>query len=209
MFQIGRFDPRAEEEEIVKKKRRKKSKVSENEEESSSKQKKRKKEKHKDKQSSLHVIAPETKGSLSRERKLTTKANEEAFDDLDLVDENDLFRDELDDEGDEDISRHDDLQEDYSEQSRRHLSTKDYIKDEMEDPTDELQRARHMSSLPLLQAAKRWKLASFLIQNLQADGYENFFPIQSLVLSDVLSTISGSSSGWQRDVCVAAPTGSG
>jgi ATP-dependent RNA helicase DDX51/DBP6 len=206
MFQIGRFDPRAEEQANAKKKRRKKSKISDDPEDAAMENKKRKKEKNKEiPSSSLRVIAPETKGGLSQERKLNAKVNGEAFDDLDL-EENEMFKEEHD--GDDDDDDNDDELAEYPPQ-QHHQQQPDSEKEEIFDPKDELQRARYMSSLPLLQAAHRWKLADFLIENLQADGYQNFFPIQSLVLSDILSSANNSSSGWQRDVCVAAPTGSG
>lgn len=199
MFQIGRFDPRAEEKGNAQKKKRKKSSPSEKAKDA---KKKKKEETSKDRSSSsLRVIAPETKGGVSQERKLNVKVNEEAFNDLDL-EENELFRDEQngDDDDDNDVQ--------LAEYSLKQSHDQEQ-KETVFDPTDELQRARYMSSLPLLQAAKRWNLAEFLVKNLEADGYESFFPIQSLVLSDVLSSTNNSSSGWQRDVCVAAPTGSG
>ncbi|CAJ1949532.1 unnamed protein product [Cylindrotheca closterium] len=201
MFQIGRFDPRAEEKakEKKKKKSKKSRKRSFDEGEGSEEVKKQREEPQHEKEtkpSSLTVIAPETKGATSKERKLNSKVNEEAFDDLD-IEENELFKE--DDADDEEIPE-------------KEAESKSMDVEENEtpfDPTNEMQRAEHMSKLPLLEAARRWKLSDFLVNNLQADGYNNFFTIQSLVLSDVLSSANDSTSGWQRDVCVAAPTGSG
>lgn len=56
--------------------------------------------------------------------------------------------------------------------------------------------------------AKPWKLPSFLLRNLRADGISTFFPIQSLVLPEVLIT-ERQAHLRVRDVCVTAPTGSG
>lgn len=201
MFQIGRFDPRAEEKaKLKKKKKSKKSKKrSLDEGEGSEVVKKQREEPQNEKEtttSSLSVIAPETKGSVSKERKLNSKVNEEAFDDLD-IEESELFKE--DDADNKEIP----------EETEKSKPMDVEEKETPFDPTNEMQRATYMSNLPLLDAARRWKLSDFLVDNLQADGYNNFFPIQSLVLSDVLSSANDSTSGWQRDVCVAAPTGSG
>ena len=76
-------------------------------------------------------------------------------------------------------------------------------------PSKEVARALHMSTLPIEQAAKAWDLAPFLVQNLKQDGYKSFFPIQSLVIPNVISSERHAQVLQCRDVCVAAPTGSG
>ena len=53
--------------------------------------------------------------------------------------------------------------------------------------SEEVRTVLHMSSLPIEEAAAVWDLAPFLIDNLKCDGYENFFPIQSLVIPDVIT----------------------
>eukprot|EP00980_Cylindrotheca_fusiformis_P004105 scaffold894_cov153-Cylindrotheca_fusiformis.AAC.1 len=89
MFQIGRFDPRAEANGNAKKKIRKR--VERSEKSKDARKKQRNTEGSKEKPpSSLRVIAPETKGSISQGRKLNERVSEEAFDDLDL-EENVLF----------------------------------------------------------------------------------------------------------------------
>jgi ATP-dependent RNA helicase DDX51/DBP6 len=77
------------------------------------------------------------------------------------------------------------------------------------DPTDEIQRALYMTTLPLETAAKRWGLPEFLLKNLQNDGYQHFFPIQALVIPDVIISETYMQSLQVRDVCCTAPTGSG
>jgi len=72
----------------------------------------------------------------------------------------------------------------------------------------EISTALKLSQLPIREAAKVWKLPSFLVSNLERDGYENFFPIQSLVIPDVIAS-ERHSQIRVRDICVSAPTGSG
>ena len=104
MFQVGRYDPREEE-----RKQKRQAKQNRSSEESSSKKKKKPKASKKTKRkhqveeqakeaspithesqetkastTTLRVIAPETQGAISSEKRLNTKLTEEAFDDLDL-----------------------------------------------------------------------------------------------------------------------------
>lgn len=72
----------------------------------------------------------------------------------------------------------------------------------------EISTALQLSRLPIRDAAKVWNLPSFLVSNLERDGYENFFPIQSLVIPDVIAS-ERHSQIRVRDICVSAPTGSG
>ena len=72
----------------------------------------------------------------------------------------------------------------------------------------EISTALKLSQLPIREAAKIWKLPPFLVSNLERDGYENFFPIQSLVIPDVIAS-ERHSQIRVRDICVSAPTGSG
>lgn len=71
-----------------------------------------------------------------------------------------------------------------------------------------VQNAIRMTKLPIREAALLWKLQPFLIQNLELDGYQHFFPIQALVIPDVIAT-ERHMHIRNRDICVAAPTGSG
>ena len=134
-------------------------------------------------QPTLHVIAPEAaSNSTNHVRGLT----DEAFDDFDVDDE---LLDDNDDVG-EVSAQAGSQQPDYKKLPK------------------EIKTALHMSSLPIDEAAAAWDLAPFLISNLKRDGHDNFFPIQSLVIPDVI-TSERHAHVRARDVCVAAPTGSG
>ena len=71
---------------------------------------------------------------------------------------------------------------------------------------NELKLAKKLSKIPLDDAIKGWKLAPFLIQNLRRDGFTKLFPIQCLVIPDVISSDRHSNIRVQ-DICVTAPTG--
>jgi len=73
----------------------------------------------------------------------------------------------------------------------------------------EHQAAIRASQLPIRETAKLWKLAPFLVKNLETNGYRNFFPIQALVIPDVIASERHCHRIRNRDVCVSAPTGSG
>lgn len=70
-------------------------------------------------------------------------------------------------------------------------------------------RALHLSQLPIEDAASTWNLPQFLVNNLKADSYKNFFPIQCMVIPDVIESERNAHLRGARDVCVHAPTGSG
>jgi len=73
-------------------------------------------------------------------------------------------------------------------------------------PADqEIASAMASSKLPLRKVANAWKLAPFLIDNLERDGFQSFFPVQALSIPE----ISKSENVRVRDVCIAASTGSG
>ena len=72
----------------------------------------------------------------------------------------------------------------------------------------EISTAFHMSKLPIRQAANIWGVAPFLVNNLERDNFDNFFPIQSLVVPDVIAS-ERHAHLRTRDICVSAPTGSG
>ena len=224
MFQVGRFDPR---EEDRKKKLRKRSRddkpkrkrtgevssdfdqrttkqsSSARDNDSGAKTKSRKKVEKgnhaqggkNEKMSTLRVIAPETQGPVSMQRSLTTKLSEEAFDDLDIVDDV-VMR------GAEDNSS----EEDNDPTENQGDGPTNSEVDAMADPTGDIQLALRMSQQPIQDAARRLGLAPFLLKNLERDGYEHLFPIQALVIPDVIAA-ERHAHIQARDVCVAAPTG--
>lgn len=198
MFQVGRYDPREEDRKLSKKR----SLASKTEQ----KKKRKKSSKQNDgsgdglEESSFHpekphpslrVIAPEAQKAPSTKRELGhTKLREEAFDDLDL---------NVDGDGQDDILVDDDM-------GGGNALPPDK-QEKITDPTNEIQRALYMANLPIEEAAQRWGLAPFLVSNLLEEGHSHFFPIQALVIPDVI--IAEKFSMRARDVCVAAPTGSG
>lgn len=133
------------------------------------------------KEKSMHVIAPEQKPASSIMKKFG--AIDEAFDDFDL--DGDLLEGRAD-----------------------HSSNCSTAQVENSPVSDEIANALRMSSLPIKEAAASWDLAPFLVENMERDGYQHFFPIQSLVIPDVIAS-ERHAHIRARDVCVAAPTGSG
>lgn len=71
-----------------------------------------------------------------------------------------------------------------------------------------IQNAIHMSKAPIREVAELWNLQPFLIRNLERDGHKHFFPIQALVIPDVIAS-ERHAHVRNRDICVSAPTGSG
>ena len=208
MFQVGRYDPSKDDKEKLQKQKTERRRRRRSEDQTNDRTKKVNK-KHKETQesslsthstegikqtptSTLRVIAPETDGALSSRRKTNTKLTEEAFDDLDLPTTEDLL---LLEDNDEIVSN---LKEETDDDDEKEF-----------DPTDEIQRALYMSKKPLAEAANKWGLAPFLVNNLQQDNYQKFFPIQSLVIPDVICGEQALNNVRVRDICVAAPTGSG
>ena len=74
--------------------------------------------------------------------------------------------------------------------------------------TPEIENALRLSKKPIREVAKLWKLAPFLVDNLEKDEYNTFFPIQALVIPDVIAS-ERHAHIRNRDICVSAPTGSG
>ena len=145
----------------------------------------------------LQVIAPVTDGGVSTKKNLNTKISAEAFDDLDIIDEEDgTTNTENDGNGSNNQITDNDA-------SSALLSSAAF------DPTDEIERALEMARLPIVEAARRWGMADFLVRNLQSNGYEHFFPIQAMTIPDTIIAERHMTSLRIRDVCVAAPTGSG
>ena len=150
-------------------------------------------------EAAFRVIAPETEGALSSKKNLSGKITAEAFDDLDLTD--DAW---MDPSKQKKRSAKEDMPDDNDDENDTPQSSALTF-----DPTDEIERALEMTRLPILEAARRWGMADFLVRNLRANGHEHFFPIQALVIPDVIVAERNMTSLRTRDVCCTAPTGSG
>ena len=207
MFQVQRYDPREEDRRKSTKKKRSPERVKDDKKKSKKHRPSRQPDIHNDDNDNdnnnnhdseklsqlpptpaLRVIAPEAPSTAtSKQKKLNTKLNEEAFDDLGV---------DLDAVIEEDVQDEEEVNP-----SILPPPTVDF------DPTDEVQRALHMSRLPIEEAARRWGLAPFLVSNLVEEGHAHFFPIQALVIPDVI--LAEEYDMRARDICVAAPTGSG
>lgn len=74
-----------------------------------------------------------------------------------------------------------------------------------------IRNALLLSQLPIdiVASSKHWNLPPFLIHNLTADSYKTFFPIQCMVIPDVIESERNAHLRGARDVCCHAPTGSG
>lgn len=153
-------------------------------------------------EAAFRVIAPETEGALSTKKNLSGKITAEAFDDLDLTDDAWLTSSSSKKKKKK-IASNDMNDGDDDENDESQSSTPAF------DPKDEIERALEMTRLPILEAARRWGMADFLVRNLRANGHEHFFPIQALVIPDVIVAERHMASLRVRDVCCAAPTGSG
>lgn len=208
MFNVGRFDPRKE---------ASASKRSSSNEEKGKKGKRRRRSGSDDKRShekdsglslpdsSLHVIAPEAKGPVSVQRK-SGRIEEEAFDDMELDDREVPVVNKAQEEG-----RNDEKCDTLTGERATAKKSKEYTEPAPGPATevsDEIRNAIHMASLPIREAADRWDLAPFLVDNLEREGFEHFFPIQALVIPDIIASERYSYIRAQ-DVCVSAATGSG
>ena len=205
MFNVGRFDPRKEASSSKHKGKGKKKTGESNRKRrrTSSKDDADKEEKGHEKDgsppdSSLYVIAPEAKGPVSVQRK-SGRIEEEAFDDMELDDQA-VPTETLPEE---------------TEVPKKSPSGKGHTKGTTTtkaEPVvvlpDEIRNALHMASLPIREAADQWNLAPFLVDNLEREGFEHFFPIQALVIPDIIASERYSYIRAQ-DVCVSAATGSG
>jgi len=151
-------------------------------------------------EAAFRVIAPETDGALSYKKNLNGKITAEAFDDLDLTDDawlaSSSFLSKIKNRPTEETNDDD-------------TNAESQLPSMVFDPTDEIERALEMTRLPIVEAARRWGMADFLVRNLRSNGHEHFFPIQALVIPDVIVAERHMTSLRVRDVCCAAPTGSG
>ena len=132
--------------------------------------------------SNMKVIAPEVKiPSITRGGDRKAVGASEAFDDLDLIIASEEDTHELvEDDGGED----NDL------------------------TSEEIANAMAISKLPIAEAAQCLQLAPFLVENLRTAGFTSLFPIQALVLPDVVHS-ERVPHIRARDICISAPTGSG
>lgn len=64
------------------------------------------------------------------------------------------------------------------------------------------------SAVSINESLNLWKLDPILVENLRKYGVHSFFPVQCLVIPELLKTVS-STVVYSRDLCVSAPTGSG
>ena len=219
MFNVGRFDPRKEASSSSSK--RSSGSKRNNDEKRTAKRRRRSGSDDDDavkkegsppvvrEESSLYVIAPVAKGGVSVQRK-SGRIEKEAFDDMELDGNNELpIVDASQDK--ERIDRS--IEEKYSPESSTNIKRKNKGshapgQQAAADGSDEIRKAIHMASLPIREAAAQWDLAPFLVNNLEKEGFEHFFPIQALVIPDIIASERYSYIRAQ-DVCVSAATGSG
>lgn len=192
MFNVGRFDPREElkqfsesnkKENKEKEKKKRKRATSRKDDDVEANHSSNESNKETKEQFTMRVIAPETKPIVTSSKAIRGKTDE-GFDDFDI--EAELLEGE----------------------NQTVPADETHVDDATERLSEEIKTALHMSSLPIKEAAKAWNLAPFLVANLEKDQYPHFFPIQSLVIPDVIAT-ERHAHIRARDVCVAAPTGSG
>jgi len=148
--------------------------------------------------SSLFVIAPEAEAPTSTPRKYS-RIEEETFDDL------------------EPAERQPESSAPHKLDDPRLMGTNALAVDEFtafitsntSDPTaGEIRNALHVTTLPIREAAESWKLAPFLVENLEREGFGHFFPIQALVIPDIIASERHFYIRAQ-DICVSAATGQG
>lgn len=189
MFKVGRFDPR-EETQASKQRKDKKGKRKRND--ASTTASTAAADKEDVKASSMCVIAPEAKGSVSVQRK-SGRIEEEAFDDMEF--------DEKDIPGEDEIDASNKKGSKGTEAVSSTATTAAAL-------PEEIRKAIQMASLPIREAAAQWDLAPFLVDNLEREGFDNFFAIQALVIPDIIASERYSYIRAQ-DICVSAATGSG
>lgn len=230
MFHVTRYDPKIEKRkhDVASKNQKKTTKIARRTTKTSHEQNEHDESREK-RGSSLRVIAedqnqvlPVSRTTLLRREDNKNNGNlsskrllEEAFDDLDIDVEN-LIGERVDDFALEDGNNQRNDEPDLFK--KKSSGMKEYNDDSEKKKTyeigvhalskDDLMTAFRLSQLPLKDAAKELQLASFLVENLQREGCESFFPVQALVIPDV---IASERNGHVRvqDLCITAPTGSG
>lgn len=154
----------------------------------------------------LRVIAEEQPDQTKLFQKSLLRASEEAFDDLDLLEE--LIEEPVHVQS---------LRDSRSGTTGIAASPAQNDEPEEEDDGDgdvdddtrrSIQAAQRIAQLPIDEAAKGWNMAPFLVENLRRHNFEHFFPIQALAIPDVLAS-ERHAHLRARDVCMTAPTGSG
>lgn len=131
----------------------------------------------------LRVIAPDEETTGPRVEKFSKAVSDEAVDDFDLLLDN--------------------VEESYPKEPPEGVHDDALSKQE-----PEIQAALHVTTLPMDRVSEAWELAPFLRENLKRDGFESFFPIQALVIPEVITSERHPYLRAQ-DVCLTAPTGAG
>ena len=115
-------------------------------------------------------------------------STDEAFDDLDLLDY--------------DMDEQQQQQQEDEEQPQEDA-------DGHRNDEDRMIAAQRIAQMPMVEAARGWKMVPFLVETLQRqEDFAHFFPIQALAIPDVLAS-ERHPHVRARDVCLTAPTGSG
>ena len=193
MFSVGRFDPDAD------RHRQEAAFAVKDEEKKKAKKSKKRKSNDIDKAAKedntirpkLRVIAPEQNMTVSKQSMLEQTELIEVVDD---TQQENQFRLEA--------------KLNKTEGQRPNLSEVHAKDNDVKKKDVEVERALLYSKMKIQDAAKLWNLAPFLVKNLEEDEYENFFPIQALVIPDVIAS-ERHVHIRTRDICVSAPTGSG
>jgi ATP-dependent RNA helicase DDX51/DBP6 len=156
------------------------------------------------------VIAPDQEQNRHPKVPGLSNVADEALDDLNLALFNEAAAESswLDDDADSRSEAHssvDNLPSNGSEPLESSSASLSEATDE------EIRLAKRLMQMPIegAAAAKFLGLAQFLVKNLMDDGISHFFPIQALVLPDVLASEHHEHAHRVRDVCITAPTGSG
>jgi superfamily II RNA helicase len=198
MFSMGRFDPRAEVVEVQKSKEESIIAKGKPEEESDLKE-----QKSGDKPNSMGCNSDGNSSSSVPSSDASSSSAPSTDDESDKEDEPAMK-----------VIAPEQQYEGVGTKRKRNVLTDEGMDDFDEDEVIHVQKspeeetALRLSKRPIREVAKLWKLAPFLVHNLEEDEYDTFFPIQALVIPDVIAS-ERHSHIRNRDVCVSAPTGSG
>ena len=96
------------------------------------------------------------------------------------------------------------------DESKKVLSQKrtDDDEDFIEDDENGSSPSEHPEPMTVFDSQKSWELDDLIVKNLIEDGIDNFFPVQRMVIPQLLRN-NGRLCVQPRDMCVSAPTGSG
>ena len=87
---------------------------------------------------------------------------------------------------------------------RRTDDDEDFIEDDENDGSP----SEHPELMTVSDSQKLWDLDNFIVKNLIEDGIDNFFPVQRMVIPQLLRN-NERLCVQPRDMCISAPTGSG